>query len=176
MKAVYETPRVSFEAFAANNAVSACRGSFDCVLGDGKNMPWEDYDNHGKEDQPDFTRVLASSVGFNNCSTQAGFADYVNYGAGDNSANDTETTDDNITNWYVNGPYGMDVSDAYSERNARKDSFMGWLYISLTGNGYSTDGWGFVKTRYGKKLDFKPNTSIWHAWLAPVFRTKATSV
>ena len=175
MKAVYETPRVSFEAFAANNAVSACRGSFDCVMGDGLTMPWEDKDDHGKEDQPDLTNVLASSVGFNNCSTQAGFADYINYGAGDNSANDTETTNDNITNYLVNGPFWMDVSDAYSERNARKDSFMGWLYISLTGNGYSTTGWKLVPTRQGKKLSFTYSNSIWHAWLAPVFRTEAAS-
>lgn len=41
MKAVYEMPKVSFEAFMANNAVSACGDVnknviFDCVMGNKK--------------------------------------------------------------------------------------------------------------------------------------------
>ena len=182
MKAVYEMPKVSFEAFMANSAVSSCgtvTGAFDCVLGDGIKDGWFD-DNHGANDQPNVgpnQSLMASTAGLNGCTIQAGFADYVNgQGQGEDSVGLIDPASDNITTSTV---IGVDYTGGTSSL-AGTDGFMGWLYITFTGgkNGsYNTTGWNVNKTNYGSWLSF----SSWgfnqkaHAWLAPLFSAKSTS-
>lgn len=174
MKAVYETPRVSFEAFAANNAISACidpNTKFDCVMDSSCN---------------DINRYFASALGINFCknktSLSASFADY---------ADITKTPNDNISTSMV------DISDSigydghtnnngdalvwtdYSVDVKNKDGFLGWLYLGCEGNSHygKKKGWEIDdKQLEYKDSDANSKLDLTHAWLAPVFRTKATSV
>lgn len=175
MKAVYETPRVSFEAFAANNAVSACRGKYDCVLGNGKWDPGEKLgqDQHDQQWDKPSINVVASSAGFSNCSINAGFADYVNGDWGEDSVGLDDPTEDNITQSSVIGvQYSGNTGAMGNNKN-----FMGWLYISLLNNEgknqYSTAGWSFHKS--GRLMFDKKGLNVLHAWLAPVFYSNNAS-
>lgn len=178
MKAVYEMPKVSFEAFMANSAVSACgdieRRAFDCVRGDGF------FDNHGADDQPNVgpNQILtASTAGLNGCTVQAGFADYIDWqGKGEDSVGLENPDSDNVTSSWVLG--NVDCGNTGSYANA--DGFMGWLYITFTGgrNGtYDTTGWSIGKDGDWSWLNFSTNglTGRWHAWLAPLFKSRGAS-
>lgn len=173
MKAVYEMPKVSFEAFMANNAVSACGYTFDCV----KHGNDESYDGYGKGEghvencEP--TSVISTYLGMGSCTNNAGFA----------VLNDKQNSITGGQTWVVTG-LDDDIHDddndhimesTYGENNT---NLLGWLFISLTGkNGeYNTSGW-HVNDDDGT-LDFKKPKKMfdgWHAWLTPVFSAKSTS-
>lgn len=160
MKAVYEMPRVNFEAFAANNAISSCTQAnknveFDCIMG-------------GHSDN---THVLSSAIGVEGCKLNASFADY---------KNQTESTSDDITDTTVNGwgnghsnyndyiefsrnPKTVDVKEAY------QSSFIGWLYVSSSSGftGSSITGWSISNGNLN--FDSSNVNRRWHALLAPVF-------
>lgn len=175
MKAVYEMPKVSFEAFMADNAVmSACGYKFDCV-------------RHGDEDDDDYelneievdcepdpnAKVVANVLGMSGCNNNAGFADLVNR----NHANDTAIWDDNV--WGLSKGLNEDDDIMNSTKWEKKgQSFLGWLYITFKGGEYSTAGWGTVNKDGKSFLNFKKGDGWgdnWHAWLTPIFSVKSTS-
>ena len=178
MKAVYEMPKVSFEAFMANNAVSSCGWSqpkFDCVLGEGK----EFGDFHGDRwnDSPESGNVFSSSITGRNCGINAGFADYVNGDWKEDSFQNDPG--DNISNTQVNGTIFVDFDTANITDGDTNNSFMGWLYVTQwvsydRGNltyHYDTKGWN----TNNNQLNFTNPRKIIHAWLAPLFSAKSTS-
>ncbi|MGN0773656.1 MAG: hypothetical protein ACI4MP_07680 [Candidatus Ventricola sp.] len=168
MKAVYEMPRVSFEAFMANEAVSSCGDAntqviFDCLKGG----------------QKDSAKVLSSALGVTCTNYDAGFADYVTMVDGKLEGNDTLTEDDNITSsqvGYVNKNHST-FSDYLQWNNNNhtvdikaeyKSSFLGWLFISGDDKDKQMDqsGWSILNGI----LKFTPSdTEKKHAMLAPVF-------
>lgn len=175
MKAVYETPRVSFEAFAANNAVSVCgweTPEFDCVLGDGVRHD----DKHGNSDVPyKSLNLISSSLLTNTCSVNAGFADYVNGDWTEDSVGNS--SGDNITNTQVSGNINVRWNTGEITKNDSNHSFMGWLYLSFVdsnkhpGWAYDTTGWKIQNNR----LSFHNQKKIRHAWLAPLFGSRGSS-
>ena len=179
MKAVYEMPQVSFEAFMANNAVSACGYKFDCVTdGDAWNdLHWvgDSHNAHLEDCEPAAT-VVANVLGMSGCTNNAGFADLVGFGY----ENDTPDRTDNV----VGLGAGLGNSDdvMYSTKVGEEgQTLMGWLYITLTGGRNSKytseNGYGWYKNK--NLLCFNRNSSNlkegWHAWLAPVYSVLSTS-
>ncbi|MCI7703107.1 MAG: hypothetical protein MSP08_02060 [Clostridiales bacterium] len=166
MKAVYEMPKVSFEAFMANNAVSACGDVnknviFDCVMGNKKNC--NSLDN-----------VFATVLGINFCSgmKQAGFADYsqkTETAVDLDGWDDKHTSNNNNLIWNTNN----DTVDVNS-----KDGFLGWLYIGVEKDDgkleYEDDnGWKYSEDK-GLRFD-DDDDDVKHAWLAPVYSVLSTS-
>lgn len=144
MKAVYEMPRVSFEAFAAENAVATGCGAntellFDCLKGP----------------ETDTTSVLSDAIQIKSCSVQAGFADY-------NGQTTTDTEKDDISSAIITGDFSKNYSknaaeylewtlsdetgkDKVAVKQSFLDSFLGWLYIGSNGrNNKGTFGWTIV--------------------------------
>lgn len=174
MKAVYETPRVSFEAFAANDAISACidaNPKFDCVM----------------DSSCDATkRYFAYALGIDFCKNKASFlANFADY------AGITDSTNDNISTSKVdlsdsigydghtsnNGDALVWTSDSVDVKN--KDGFLGWLYLGKKGNSHYSHNYGWEIDNNQLEFEDSDANSRWdltHAWLAPLFRTKASSV
>ena len=172
MKAVYEMPKVSFEAFMADNAVmSACGYKFDCVKhGDNK----KDDSYKRKDCEP--TSVISTYLGMGGCTNNAGFA----------VLNDKQNSITGGQTFVVTGLDDDVHDDDYimeSTYGKNKTNLLGWLFISLTGtNGeYNTSGWHVNDDDDDDDdgtLDFKKPDSMfdgWHAWLTPVFRGTSTS-
>lgn len=159
MKAVYETPRVSFEAFAANNAVSVCAKtptSFDCVYHGALEGDWD------RRDEPE--NVIASVLGFTDCTNNAYFADWTWIDWDGNLHGEDTDPKDNVRglsdNLFKN--YKIEYGTKQPSGN-----FLGWLYISLSGDKkYDNSGWSVDKNH---DLDFNYSASIEHAWLTPLY-------
>ena len=175
MKAVYETPKVSFEAFMANNAVSACAiapNSYDCVMhGNFADDGHSSFDGDCSEP----SNVVANILGLSGCNNNAGFADLVRDDQGYEDDNDITT--DNVIG--LGGTLSTDphVLKSTKEPSPQQgQSLLGWLYITRTGDGYNTEGWdrGWLWGDVGYRLHYIGQRS-WSAWLAPLFGTKATS-
>lgn len=168
MKAVYEMPKVSFEAFMANNAVSACGDVntnviFDCVM--------------GKKDKCNsLNNVFATVLGFSFCTAsgmkQAGFADY---------SQKTETAVD-LDGWKDKHTSNNDSLSWDTEKDKvdviNKDGFLGWLYIGVEEDDgkleYEDDnGWKYSENK-GLRFD-DDDDDVKHAWLAPVYSVLSTS-
>ena len=177
MKAVYEMPKVSFEAFMANNAVSACGYKFDCVR-HGNKKNYDGYKDHGVQvSDCEPTSVISTYLGMGGCTNNAGFA----------VLNGKQNSITGGQTWVVTG---LD-DDIHDEDNAHimestygknNTNLLGWLFISLTGtNGeYNTSGWHVNDDDDDDDgtLDFKKPKSMldgWHAWLTPVFKGTSTS-
>ena len=172
MKAVYEMPKVSFEAFMANNAVlSACDYKFDCVRHGNKKI----YDGYGEgkdwvEDCEPGSTVVANILGMSGCTDYAGFAVL-------------DDKKDDIQGWDLSVA-GLD-DDIYDDNNkhimestyGQGQGLLGWLYITLSGGKYSQTGWEIDKENKKNWLDFDDDDlgKGWHAWLTPVFSVKSTS-
>lgn len=174
MKAVYETPRVSFEAFAANNAVSACAiapNSFDCV-NHGNQYSDAHHSYQGDCDEPQ--NVVANILGLSGCSNNAGFADLVRQDKG--YEKDTDITTDDVFGLGFALAGNPHVLDSTKEPSQQGQSLLGWLYITLNGDGYNTEGWSrwWPWGETGYRLDYFGQYG-WKAWLTPLFGTKATS-
>lgn len=140
------------------------------------------FDNHGEDDQPKLgpnQNLMASTAGLNGCTVQAGFADYVNeQGKGEDSVGLENPASDNVTtSWVSNVQCGNTLG--YAAANG----FMGWLYITFTvdtssQNGtYDTTGWSIGKEEDWSWLNFSTYglTGRWHAWLAPLFKSRGAS-
>lgn len=170
MKAVYEMPKVSFEAFMANNAVSACDGintnvKFDCVMGN-------------DSDCNSLSNVFATVLGFSFCSNegmkQAGFA---NYSGKKNTAVSLKGWDDNHTsnNDSLSWDTEKDTVDVIN-----KDGFLGWLYIGVEKDDdeleyKKSNGWKYGENKGLRFDDDDDDDDLMHAWLAPLFSTKGSS-
>lgn len=172
MKAVYEMPKVSFEAFMANNAVSACGYTFDCVKHE------DIYGKHDKQHEDVSPSYVATFLGFNGCKQNAGFADYVEgYGQNFSGADTRDPNDDirssaisfwgddhttkngNLVTWTENEDrYGNDYTTVDVTTT---DGFMGWLYIGGSFSTISGQNWFWQTAK--------------HSWLAPLFSTKSSS-
>lgn len=177
MKAVYETPKVGFETFMANNAVSACAiapDSYDCVM-HGSSVD----DGHSRIDgdcsEP--SNVVANILGLSNCNNNAGFADLVRDDQG--YEDDNGITTDNVRGLSYGLGSSTSIMNSTKEPERQGQSLLGWLYITRNDEGYNTQGWGRYWLEYGYRFDYnylgplgKPG---WSAWLAPLFGTKATS-
>lgn len=170
MKAVYEMPKVSFEAFMANNAVSACGYKFDCVRhGNKKNYDgYEDHDVQVSDCEPGST-VVANILGMSGCTDYAGFAVL-------------DDQKDNIEGWNFSVA-GLDDDLHDDNKHIMKSTYgqgpglLGWLYITLSGGKYSQTGWETDTENKKNWLDFDDDDlkNGWHAWLTPVFSVKSTS-
>lgn len=164
MKAVYEMPKVSFEAFMANNAVSACKGvnslEFTCVE---KKVDDKKHKSHTDV----FHNIVSLSLIQNGCTSNVGFADYVSDGKGEDSwYPDDRKYGDNVSTSFV------DDVDAFDTRTMQSQSgFMGWLYF-VTGHSdeptWTIEEYGKDKNK-GHRLDYDDEDGILHAWLAPLF-------
>ena len=173
MKAAYEMPKVSFEAFMANNAVAVC-GNF--VWDNVEDKDWDD-------DFPDSDdgSVLASAIGINGCRWNAGFADYSNFTKLDKNDDITDSqvtfnTDehsnqnDGLLDWTTTG--AVDIVQKFIA------TFKGWLYFSEgkgeeNKNKYGIWGWSITDG----KLSYKKKGGVCDdAWLAPVFTSNGTSI
>lgn len=158
MKAVYEMPKVSFEAFMANDAVSACKGvkslEFTCV---------ESGKKHNLHTQV-FNNIVSWSLIQNGCTNNVGFADYVNGEQGEDSWDSRKS--DNVSTSYVD-----DVPDALNTGERQNQSgFMGWLYFSQNKNDHTVfDSWELEDEDENWRLDYDNEKGILHAWLAPLF-------
>ena len=171
MKAVYEMPKVSFEAFMANNAVAVC-GNF---LWD--NVEDDDWD----DDFPDSDdgSVLASAIGINGCRWNAGFADYSDFTKLDENDDITQSKVTFNTDEHSNQNNGLLdwTTGAVDIAQNLIATFKGWLYFS-EGKGkhkdqYGTWGWSPA----GGKLSYKQKEGVCDdAWLAPVFTSNGTSI
>ena len=171
MKAVYEMPKVSFEAFMANNAVAVC-GNFmwDNVEDD----EWDDFPSGEKGN------VLSSAIGISGCDWNAGFADYSNFtklNPNDNIANSEVSfinTDGEHTERNENLTWGTQVVNVAKNLLS---TFKGWLYFSEGEEDY--DGqygtWGW-STAGGNLSYTKTEDLCDDAWLAPVFTSNGTSI
>ena len=173
MKAVYEMPKVSCEAFMANNAVSTCVITptlFDCV-----NHGNRTDDIYKEEDCEPAGNVVANVLGMSGCSYNAGFADLVDKKS---NGNDTQTTTDNV--WGLSDGLKNDQNIMNSTTNPvlqQGQSLLGWLYITFVGGSYKTgkdSGWKISDN----KLRFKADSwdGLWDAWITPLLGTKSTSI
>lgn len=161
MKAVYEMPKVSFEAFMANDAVSACKGvkslEFTCVE---KTVNDKKHNSHTQV----FNNIVSWSLIQNGCTNNVGFADYVKGGQGEDSWDGRRS--DNVSTSYVD-----DVPDALNTGAMQNQSgFMGWLYFSQNKNNQTVfDSWELENENGNRQLDYDNEGGILHAWLAPLF-------
>ena len=161
MKAVYEMPKVSFEAFMANNAVSACNGvnslKFTCVE---EKVNGEEHQSHTQT----FNNVVSWSLVENGCTQNVGFADYVSDGKGEDSWD--LRTSDNVSTSFVD-----DVEAIETGAMQNQQGFMGWLYF-VTGQSkkptWTIEEYGKDEIK-GHRLDYDDEKGILHAWLAPLF-------
>ena len=164
MKAVYETPRVSFEAFAANNAVSVCAQaptSYDCIM---------HGDRHAEDISDEPKNVVSTAMGLGGCEHNAFFADYTLNIYGSVIGDNNDDASDNVSG-LGSGVWGNEHLFSETTRPYWKD-FLGWLYISVTGNeeseSYSDAGWG--KDQYNQLTFYAgKDSNIKHAWLTPLF-------
>ena len=162
MKAVYEMPKVSFEAFMANDAVSACKGvkslEFTCVE---KEVKDENHVSHTDV----FHNIVSLSLIQNGCTSNVRFADYVSGGQGEDSWN--KTTDDNISTSSVDG---VSTNRLDTEAMKNQSGFMGWLYFSQDTNRDTTyKSWDLDDDDGERELEYDNKGGILHAWLAPLF-------
>lgn len=169
MKAVYEMPKVSVEAFMANNAVAVCG-----------NFVWDNLDDHKWND--DFpsghnNNVLSNAIGINGCRWNAGFADYSKF---------TKLDEDNITESQVK--FNTDKHSNHNNDLSWDDhivgvaqnllaTFKGWLYFS-EGEGDNDDSYGIWGwSTHGGQLSYTKEDDVCDdAWLAPVFTKNGTSI
>lgn len=163
MKAVYEMPKVSFEAFMANDAVSACKGvkslEFTCVE---KEVKDENHVSHTDV----FHNIVSLSLIQNGCTSNVRFADYVSGGQGEDSwYPDDRKYGDNVSTSFV------DDVDAFDTRTMQSQSgFMGWLYFSQNTDSNTTfKSWELENEDGERRLDYDDKGKILHAWLAPLF-------
>ena len=168
MKAAYEMPKVSFEAFMANNAVAVC-GNF--VWDNVEDDDWDDFP-HGEKN------ILSSAIGISGCDWNAGFADYSNFTKLDENDNITYSqvtfnTDDH-TNRNNNLRWGNRVVNVAQNL---LNTFKGWLYFS-EGKGEHEDQYGIWGwSTAGGNLSYTETEDLCDdAWLAPVFTSNGTSI
>lgn len=183
MKAAYETPKVSFEAFMANNAVSVCvqkPSSFDCVMHGDKNNDGYDLDFGFKVPNCEPSgNVVSKALGMSGCTAYAGFADLVGNGHADDNDNWKDDVS-GLSHSLLNDENIMNSTTGYDQQTKKYDQdLLGWLYITFSPDSsdssrYTTNGWN-TGSGYLSFIKKEAQVSGWHAWLAPLFGTKATS-
>lgn len=170
MKAVYEMPKVSVEAFMANNAVAVCG-----------NFKWDNVEDKKWNDDFPSGPVLSNAIGINNCTWNAGFADCSGFTKLDENDDITqsEVTFNTKDKEHSNQNHDLLVwtTSTVDIVTNLKAMFKGWLYFS-EGKGenkgkYGTWGWSINEGQ----LSYKETDKVCEdAWLAPVFTSNGTSI